>query len=250
MAIGILTFGCGRRPAVRTVYVHVASSLTDVVREAADKFQAEHPTVRIEMFSAGSQEIARAIENGAPADLFCSAGPQWLDYLARKGLLRGDTRGAFAFNRLCVIVPAANPGKIASVDDLANSRIQLVLAAAAVPAGKAARTWLLRHGPDFSKRVLSNVRSEETSVRAVLRKVEMNEADAGIVFQTDAIQAGSKALSIAIPDKENVRVAYYAAVIDRSAHATEADEFRRFLAGGQVRPILMRAGFEVPKAGG
>ena len=160
---------------------------------------------------AGSQQLATQLEQGATADVFASADERWMTYAAEKDLLAEPAR-LFAHNRLAVIVPATNPARIGRLQDLARRGVKLVVAAEAVPVGAYTRQSLakLAQAPDFpadfDRRVLANVVSQEENVKAVVTKVQLGEADAGVVYVSDAIGSVARHLRVfPIPEAQNVR---------------------------------------------
>lgn len=146
--------------------------------------------------------------------MFASADERWMTYLRERALIVG-TPSEFVRNRLAVIVPRANPARIMRLQDLANAGVKIVLAADAVPVGRYSREALqkLRLAPgfpsDFGDRVLRNVVSQEENVRGVVAKVQIGEADAGIVYRSDITPATSGQVQVIdIPDRYNVIASY------------------------------------------
>src|SRR5262249_9155350 len=139
---------------------------------------------------AGSQTLALQLTQGASADVFASADERWMKVVADSGLLAGAPV-TFTGNKLVVIVPAKNPAKIQRLQDLARTKVKLVLAGDAVPVGRYAREAVAKlstatgFSPDYQARVLANVVSNEESVKGVVTKVQLGEADAGIVYNSD-----------------------------------------------------------------
>jgi molybdate transport system substrate-binding protein len=159
-----------------TLVVFAAASLAEAFTDLGRQFEATYSGVRVRFNFAGSQQLAVQIEHGAAADVFAGADQRWMDHVVTRGLV-ADSPVAFAGNRLVIVVPAANPGRIESPDDLARPGLKVVLAADAVPAGRYAREALSRRGGDYRRRVLGNVVSEEETVTSVLAKVQLGEAD-------------------------------------------------------------------------
>ena len=175
--------------AQQALTVHAAASLTEAFTALAAEFEASHPGTVVRFNFAGSQALATQIEQGAKADVFASADRRWMQYLEERSLL--GSSAIFARNQLVVVIPRSNPGLINRIADLGRPGVKLVLAGAQVPAGTYGRQALrlLAASPgfpaDFERRVLSNLVSEEENVRAVAAKVQLREADAGIVYRTD-----------------------------------------------------------------
>ena len=180
-------------PEPQTLTVFAASSLTDAFGEIGKAFDAANPGVTTTFNFAGSQVLQTQIEQGAPADVFASASKSYMDLLVTDGFVAKDVPQTFLNNKLVVILPANNPAALEKLEDLAKPGIKLVLAAEAVPVGKYALQALdlmnTSFGNDFKTKVLANVVSNEDNVKQVVAKVQLGEADAGIVYVSDAIAA-------------------------------------------------------------
>jgi molybdate transport system substrate-binding protein len=196
--------------------VFAAASLTDAFTKLADDLKAAYPNLDITFNFAGSQALVTQIaEGGAQADVLALASPAQMKSAVEAGIpVEGPA--TFVTNRLAVVVPADNPAGIASVADLAKDGVRLVLANPDVPAGNYARQSLCKTaaagGPSVED-YAANIVSEEDNVRSVLTKVELGEADAGIVYVTDALTSGDKVQSIEIPADQNVVASYPIATI-------------------------------------
>lgn len=232
-----------------TLAVFAAASLTDAFTEMGAAFEAANPGVSVEFNFASSSALAVQINEGAPADLFASANNAQMAVVVDAGNASGPQQ--FATNRLAVVVPADST-KIASFEDLAKRGVLLILAAPEVPVGNFAReslqkaSALLEYGGDFSERVLENLVSNETDVRAVLTKIQLGEADAGIVYTTDAAVAGDEVTVIEIPAETNVLAQYPIVALNDAANAAAADAFVAFVLSGEGQTILQRHGFGAP----
>ncbi len=235
-------------PAPVTLNVFAAASLTESFNEIATAYQQQHPKVTVKFNFNGSQILEQQIANGAPADVFASADMANMQKASDAGLV--NTSQVFVKNRLVVIVPTSNPGNITSLKDLAKPGLKIVLAAAAVPAGKYARQALtnLSQSPDYGsgydKAVLANVVSEEQNVKAVVQKVQLGEADAGFVYRTDVTSAvANKVTVIDIPDPYNVIAQYPIAVVKSSPHPSDAQSFIDFVVSPAGQAILKKYNF-------
>ena len=231
-----------------TLTVFAAASLSEGFTELGRQFEHAHPGVRVQFNFAGSQQLVAQLEQGAKADLFASADTRWMDELVAHDRVAGAPRW-FARNRLAVIVPATNPARISRLDQLARPGIKLVLGADAVPVGRYSRAVLERigaaaHDPDYLRRVLANRVSEEESVRGVVGKVQLGEADAGMVYRSDVGAAVKRYVRvIAIPDSVNVVASYPLAVL-RDAPAPElARAFAEFVCSAAGQKTLSAHGF-------
>ncbi len=214
-------------PEPSTLTVYAAASLTDAFRDLGRTLEAAHPGLTVQFNFAGSQQLALQIEQGAPADLFASADQRWMSYVSEKGLVEGEGT-VFARNRLVAIVPRTNPARIGGLPDLARRGTKIVVAAEAVPAGKYSREALENLSaapgfpPDYARRVLANVVSQEENVKAVVAKVQLGEADAGMVYRSDVTPSVARYVRLfEIDDPYNVIASYPIAVL-KSAKNTEA----------------------------
>jgi len=224
--------GCAQQMSSATIFA--ASSL----KSAFDKIGTEmgrgelHTTFNY----AGSQTLASQIAQGAQADVFASADTARMKTLQDAGLLAGPPR-LFAHNRLEIAVERGNPKGIHSLADLARPGLVIVLADPSVPAGKYAQQALAKAGVNVKPASL------ELEVTAVLTKVALGEADAGIVYVSDIVTSGNVD-GIAIPDAQNVIADYPIARLDAAQNKSGADAFITYVLSSQGQAILVGAGFE------
>jgi molybdate transport system substrate-binding protein len=197
---------------------------------------------------AGSQQLATQIEQGATADVFASADERWMDHARDQGLLEGDVR-IFARNRLVVILPKTNPARIRRLQDLARGGIKLVVGADAVPVGRYSRIALRNlsrdaaFGGDFATRTLRNVVSEEENVRSVVGKVQLGEADAGIVYRSDVTATVTRFVQVLeIPEAANVIASYPIARVKGGTQGEAASAFVDFVLSREGQQVLERRG--------
>ncbi|MEU7551824.1 molybdate ABC transporter substrate-binding protein [Streptomyces sp. NPDC044571] len=224
----------GTRAANLTVLA--ASSLTDVFKTAGAAYEKAHPGTKITFSFAGSQELAAQVKQGAPADALVTADTKTMDALGV------ETNGAsvIAKNRLVIATGKGNPFKVAGLKDLANTKIKVVLAAPEVPVGRYGKQIL-----DAQKIEVKPV-SQEPNVRAVLSKVELGEADAGLVYKTDSAKSADKVATVEIPDDQNAVASYPAATLKQSKDAEAAAAFVAWLSTPEAQKILQDAGFQKP----
>ncbi len=211
--------------------VFSAASLTDVFVVLGKVLEQRNPGVGVTHGFAGSQQLATQIEQGARVDVFASADQRWMDYVRQRGLVAGVAT-EFVRNMLVVIVARSSPARIARLQDLATPGIKVVLAAAAVPVGRYSREALDRlngapgFAQDYAQRVLRNVVSHEENVRGVVSKVQLGEADAGIVYRSDVTPAtAGRVLVLDIPDRYNVVASYPIAVLRAAPNPAAAAAF-------------------------
>jgi molybdate transport system substrate-binding protein len=243
-----LLAGRSAAPAPSTLTVYAAASLTDAFRELGRALEAEHPGLTVQFNFAGSQQLALQIEQGAPADVFASADQRWMSYVSEKGLVEGES-AVFARNRLEAIVPRTNPARIGGLPDLARRGIKLVLAAETVPAGRYSREALgkLSAAPGFpheyNRKVLANVVSQEENVKAVVAKVQLGEADAGLVYRSDVTPSVSRYVRVfEIDDPYNVIASYPIAVLKGTKNAEAAKWFVDRVSSPPGQQTLQRHG--------
>lgn len=232
-----------------TLRVFAAASLAGAFGELAGEFERTHPGVTIQLNLAGSHQLATQLEHGATADVFASADVRWMEHVRERLLLAGEPR-RFARNRLVVIVPDANPGRIARLQDLARPGVKLVLGTRAVPVGRYSREMLQNlaripgHDVDFARRAMANVVSEEENVRAVTGKVQLGEADAGIVYRSDVTPALARSVRVLeIPARANVTASYPIAVLRGAADPRAARDFVTLVLSPAGQRVLARHGF-------
>jgi molybdate transport system substrate-binding protein len=234
---------------VTRLSVYAAASLSDAFNEVADSLRRRNPDLHIDFNFAGSQVLVLQIEQGAAADVFASADDRWMQVAQDSGFI-ADTPQTFAHNRLVVIVPRGNPGRIGKLQDLARPGVKLVLAGDAVPAGHYAREAILRlaripgFAPDYGQKVLANVVSNEENVRNVVTRVQLGEADAGLVYVSDVTPSvAGKVRRLPLPDSANVTASYPIAVVRQAPNPEAARTFIDFVLSPEGQAILVRNGF-------
>jgi molybdate transport system substrate-binding protein len=198
---------------------------------------------------AGSDALATQINQGAPADVFASANATQMNNVVTPGNIAGSAVKTFAHNRLVVIYPTANPANIQSLHDLGKSGVKVVLAAKSVPVGQYALQFLdlaaadPSYGASYKTNALKNVVSYETDVKSVLSKVALGEADAGIVYTTDAATETGKVGTVTIPDALNVIAVYPIGAVKASKQTTTAQAFIDYVLSSAGQAALARYGF-------
>lgn len=231
--------GTGSDGDQRELVVFAAASLTDAFTELGEEFEARHPGTDVTFSFAASSTLARQLAEGAPADVFAAADSVTMGDAIDAGAVAGPGE-VFATNVLEIVVAPGNPHGVASLQDLADPDLVVVLAAPEVPAGRYAGEVLERAGVEVTPRSL------EESPRAVLAKVAAGEADAGIVYATDVAGADGRAQGVEIPPDENVVAAYPVALVAQAGEPELARELVELLLGATGRRILARHGFGVP----
>ncbi|WP_405411457.1 molybdate ABC transporter substrate-binding protein [Streptomyces decoyicus] len=216
--------------------VLAASSLTDVFKKAGAVYEKEHPGTKVNFSFAGSQELAAQVKEGAPADAVVTADTKTMDGMK----VDVGTPTVIGKNRLVIATGEGNPKKIDNLEDLTDSKLKVVLAASEVPVGRYGKQVL-----DAQKLKVKPV-SQEPNVRAVLSKVELGEADAGLVYKTDAATAPKKVDAVDIPDAQNAVASYPAAMLKASQHQAAAAAFVKWLSTPEAQKLLQQAGFQKP----
>jgi len=242
----LLTAGCSgtREENERmTLSVFAASSLTDVMPDLVEVFQGAHPDVDVAVTFAGSQVLRFQIEQGASADVFASANEAHMRALEDAGhVIRSR---ALAATDLVVVVPLANGAAIERFDQLAQAT-RIVVGTPFVPIGAYADTVLSKAsavlGEDFAADVRDRIASMESNVRLVRAKVELGEADAALVYRTDAMNSDRVGL-VPIPDAFNVQAQFWVGVTMSSPRGDEAGRFLDFLSSPPAREIFRAHGF-------
>jgi molybdate transport system substrate-binding protein len=218
-----------------TVTVLAASSLTEVFTELGKTFESDHPGVKVTFSFGASTTLAQQALDGAPADLLATADEANLQKVVDGGAA-SDPR-VFARNRVSILVGKGNPKGIATLADLAKPGVVVVLCAPEVPCGKFGTQVLQKAG------VAVTPKSLEENVKGVVSKVTLGEADAGLVYVTDARAAGEKAQGVSIPDEQNVIAVYPIGVLKQTGNTEAALAFRRFVLSPAGQATLTGYGF-------
>ncbi len=227
-------------PKGGTLNVFAASSLTEAFTKLAATYQTAHPGWAVRLNFAGSDQLAAQIEQGVPADVFAAASPKYPEELQGKNLL-GDTTN-FATNTLVVVVPAANPAGIATVNDLKKGA-KLVVADPAVPLGAYTETVLANLGISESD---LNIVSKEQDAKSVLAKITLGEADAGFVYITDALSAGDKVKQITFPKSAEATAVYPIGTVSSTKQTEAAQQWIDLVTGTEGQTVLHDLGFGPP----
>jgi molybdate transport system substrate-binding protein len=240
-ALGLGATGCGTGggdPAT-VLDVHAAASLTDTFTELAGQFEAQHPGVEVSLSFAGSSTLVQQLTAGAPADVLATADERSMAGAVDAGLVDGAPE-VFATNVLTVVVPADDPAGVGSFRDLAGPGVQVVVCAPQVPCGAATERVEEAAGVRLSPV------SEEGSVTDVLGKVTSGQADAGLVYATDARSAGDAVGVVEVPQASRAVNRLSVAALADSDETELARQFAELVAGDRGREVLAAAGFGAP----
>jgi molybdate transport system substrate-binding protein len=218
--------------------VYAASSLSGAYATLGSSFEAAHPGVTVKFSFDGSSTLVDQLTQGAPADVFASADRPTMDKATTANLLTG-TPSLFATNTLTIIVPQGNPAGITGLDSSLDGK-KLVVCADGVPCGSATSKLAVLLG------VTLTPVSRETKVTDVRAKVESGQADAGVVYVTDAKASGSKVDTIAIKNADQVKNDYLVGVVATSKSSALATQFVAWVTGSEGRKVLSGSGFTLP----
>jgi molybdate transport system substrate-binding protein len=241
-----------RAPAPETeLVVFAASSLREAFTTLGQAFEQAHPEATISFNFAGSQELRTQLEHGASADVFASADEEHTNELERARLVGKPI--VFARNEPVIVVAREQAGTVLGLADLPKAE-RIVVGVPEVPIGRYTLQILDRAatslGPDFRARVEAKVVSRELNVRQVLAKVALGEAQAGIVYRTDASAAAEKLSVVALPPELNVVARYPIAAVSAAPHPELAQAWIAFVVSPDGQRSLVRTGFLPMTAGG
>jgi molybdate transport system substrate-binding protein len=216
-----------------TVTVFAAASLTEVFQQLGDEFSPEHPDVDIVFNFGGSSTLATQIVEGAPADVFAAASPATMTTVEDAGLTT-STPTPFASNELEIAVQPGNPSGVTGIVDFADPELAIVVCAVEVPCGAAAQNAFEAAG------VTPSIDSYEADVKAVLARVQLGDADAGLVYRTDVLAADDvDGIELA----EDTTTSYPIATTSDSSNASA---FLAFVLSARGQSVLQAAGFGAP----
>ncbi|WP_031480489.1 molybdate ABC transporter substrate-binding protein [Streptomyces bicolor] len=222
-----------------TVTVFAAASLKESFEKLGKRFEQEHPGTKVTFSFGGSDSLAASITGGAPADVFASASPKTMKIVTDAGDASG-TPTTFVRNQLEIATLPGNPDGIDSLKDLTDSGLKVVLCDQEVPCGAAAQKAL-----DASRLKLTPV-SYEQDVKAALTKVELKEADAAVVYQTDVRAAGDKVEGVEFPESADAVNDYPITLLKDADNAEAAKAFIALVRSAAGQKVLTEAGFLKP----
>ncbi|MCV7234175.1 molybdate ABC transporter substrate-binding protein [Mycobacterium branderi] len=226
-------------PPGQSILVFAAASLKPSFTQIGEHFKTDNPGASVDFNFAGSSELATQLTQGATADVFASADTAQMDTVASAGLLNG-TPVNFASNTLVIVTAPGNPKKVESFADLTKPGLSVVVCQQPVPCGAAARRIEDKTGVHLSPV------SEEPNVTDVLGKVTTGQADAGLVYITDAVNAGDKVATVKFPESADAVNVYPIAVLKKAPHPALAQKFVDLVTGETGQKILDQAGFAKP----
>jgi molybdate transport system substrate-binding protein len=221
-----------------TITVFAAASLMGTFTQLGKQFEAAHPGDTVKFSFGPSSGLATQITSGAPADAFASAAPANMDTVVQAGDASNPQN--FAKNTMEVAVPPKNPGKVKSVNDLAKKSVKVALCQPQVPCGVVAAEVFKNAGIKVKPVTL------QPDVKSVLTQVELGSVDAGMVYVTDVMAAGTKVKGVTISDKDNASTLYPIATISDSKHKSIAQSFVAYVLSPAGQQVLTAAGFQKP----
>jgi molybdate transport system substrate-binding protein len=217
--------------------VLAAASLTESFEILAQRFEADHPGVEVATSFDSSATIAAQVDAGAPADVVATADPRTMELMADVV----EDPATFARNKLALVVPPDDPAGVGGLADLQQA--DYVVCAPSAPCGSLAADLLEEAG------VSRPPRSREVDVKAVLAKVALGEADAGLVYASDVVTAGDRVRRRPLPSDLTAATSYPIAVVTDAAHPDLAAEWVDLVLSDEGQQVLQEAGF-TPGAGG
>ena len=233
------TRGSSSAGKTKTLVVFAAASLTETFTQLGKTFEAAHPGVSVKFNFGGSSALAQQITQGAPPDVFAAANPATMKTVTDAKDAAGSPQ-VFVRNRLEIAVPPSNPGKVKTLKDLTNPKLKVVECALQVPCGAAALKALA------SAHLTVKPVSQEQDVKGALTKVELNEADAALVYRTDVKATGGKVTGIDFPEAANAINDYPIVRLAKAPQPALADQFIELVLSPQGKAMLTQAGFESP----
>jgi molybdate transport system substrate-binding protein len=225
-------------PATGTITVFAAASLTGSFTQLGQQFEAAHKGDTVKFSFGPSSGLAEQITSGAPADVFASASPTNMQQVVSAG--DASSPEDFAKNTMEVAVPPNNPAKVKSVNDLAKKSVKVALCQPQVPCGVVAAEVFKNAGITVKPVTL------QPDVKSVLTQVETGNVDAGMVYVTDVMAAGSKVKGVVVPASENASTLYPIDTISSSKNKSIAEAFVAYVLSSTGQQVLSAAGFQSP----
>lgn len=223
----------------RTLTVLAAASLTETFTELGQRFEADHPGVDVRLAFDSSATLAAQVVEGAPADVLATADATTMQSVVDAGATTADPR-VFATNHLVLVTPVGNPAGVQALADLDDPSVSYVVCVQTAPCGVLAADLLTGEG------VSAEPVSREVDVKAVLSKVTLDEADAGLVYASDAVAAGEDVERIDVPAAEADRTEYLVAPVEQAGEPDLAADWVDLLLSPEGRQVLRDAGFTGP----
>lgn len=218
------------------VTVFAAASLTEAFTEIGEGFEAAYPDASVQFSFAGSTTLAQQIIQGAPAGVYASANVAQMQKVVDADLVVGEPT-VFVQNKLQIVVPKGNPANVEGLSDFGNKELKIAICAEEVPCGAAAREAFAAAGITPSADTL------EQDVKAVLTKVALGEADAGLVYVTDVASAGGDVKGIDFPEADQAVNNYPIVVLKDAPNPATANAFMAYVLSPDGQAVLKEFGF-------
>jgi molybdate transport system substrate-binding protein len=231
--------GSGGGGGSKTLTVFAASSLTETFGSLAKTFEKQHPGVHVKFSFDSSATLAEQVNQGAPADVLATADTKTMKTVTDAGNNAGKPQ-LFATNTMTLVVPKDNPGKITKFSDINQPGSSYVTCVDTAPCGSLAKTLLA------ANHITAKPKSQEVDVKSVLGKVELGEADAGMVYDSDAKASAAKTNPVQIPKTEKYINDYPIVAVKGSKNAALAKDWNKLVLSQQGQKVLTDAGFGSP----
>lgn len=246
--------GCQNKQEKTTLTILAAASLTEVCTELEKGFEAKYPNINLEFSFAGTGTLMSQVKEGIDADVFVSANEASIEELTRSGFIKDGTEKAFAYNKPVLMVSKKTPYTIQSLEDVLQEGVKIVLAEPSQPIGKYTEEIVKNidkiklFKKPFTEPFYDHVVSKENSVKGVAVKVEMGEADVGIVYATDFTSMNQEAVySVEIPESCNLIATYVLAPLINSKNQEKSNQFVDYVTGTEGQKYLDQHGFLLPE---
>jgi molybdate transport system substrate-binding protein len=244
VALVILLAACGKTSAsggssssADTITVAAAASLTQAFTEIGQDFEANNPGSKVTFSFGSSATLATQITQGAPIDVFAAASPATMKTVTEAG---ANPPIDFASNTLQIAVPKGNPGKITGLSDFTDESRKIAICAPQVPCGAAAIQVFA------AAKIVPAPDTLEQDVKAALQRVESDEVDAALVYETDVLGAGDNVEGIEFPEAARAVNVYQIATLRASENAAIAQRFVEYVRSVDGQAVLGEAGFGRP----
>jgi molybdate transport system substrate-binding protein len=228
---------CGGGNDDTTITVLAASSLTGTFTELGREFEDQHPGVTVKFAFDSSATLAQQATQGAPADVLATADTTTMDSAESA---QATTPKNFATNVMVLATPADNPANVHAFSDLDKSSVKYVMCVPTAPCGAVGQALL------DQDHITGKPVSQEVDVKSVLAKLTEGEADAGLVYTTDAVAAGNQVTALPIPGSAKQITTYPIVTLQQSEHGDLAQDFVDLVTGSTGQQVLEKAGFGKP----
>lgn len=228
--------------AAAPVHLSAAASMSDALKEMIALFQQQHPDIHIILNLGSSGAMAKQIDQGAPADLYISANPKWMDFLVEQKKIVPATRRTFATNRLVFI--GKKESMVSSLTDLTRLTRIGIGTPASVPAGQYARQ-ALTSAKLYEQLLSAGKLVMAKDVRQALIYADRGETDGSFVYKTDALLARNTVILFEVPSDRYDEITYPIALTVSGAARSDTRVFFDFITSDVAAKILISQGFNL-----